>query len=51
MCDQSLVPLSVLALDFEPPVVGWGPLFDAEQVVVVEDSIGGRRSLVMTPAG
>lgn len=40
MCDQNLIPLSVFELDFDKPVVGWGPLFDAEDVVVVEDSIG-----------
>jgi hypothetical protein len=38
MCD--LIPLSVLALDFDPPVAGWGPLFEAEGVEQVEDDIG-----------
>jgi hypothetical protein len=27
-------------LDFEPPVTGWGPLFAAEGVEVIEDSVG-----------
>jgi hypothetical protein len=38
MCDT--VPLSVLALDLDPPVSGWKSLFEAEGVDVVEDGIG-----------
>jgi hypothetical protein len=40
MCD-GLIALSVFELDYDPPAVGgWGPLFEAEGVEVVEDDVG-----------
>jgi hypothetical protein len=40
MCDHHLIALSALALDYDVPSTGWGPLLDAEGIEAVEDSIG-----------
>ena len=40
MCNDSTIPLSVLALDYDVPINGWGPLLELEGIEQVEDSLG-----------